>query len=226
MMIAETDAEAHADDDDVVVIEHGNDPASGATAIPPKRGSVAGTPGSYTLNRGHGGQIIPCSIVKMTPMTITFDASVAASVGDWVVARFEHLGRFEGPILRISKRAVSMRIVATQQERDKIAAKLAWIEDRSRAERRRFERFVPYEPHSVLSLSTGDTLPCTLIDYSIGGAAVFADVTPAQGTALKIAQVVAQVVRHFDGGFAVSFAAVQDSRSVAALLSANPSHTA
>ena len=83
-----------------------------------------------------------------------------------------------------------MRIVATQQERDRVAAKVAWFEDNSRAERRRFERFVPIEPHSSLSLSSGETLPCTVIDYSIGGAAVFAEVTPAKGTALKIAKVV------------------------------------
>lgn len=223
-MIAETNEESGAPlDDDLVVVEHS---AGAQTAEPAQatkvRRSIAGTPGSFTLGPRQflNARVLPCSIVRMSPQAITFEASITAAVGDWVIARFEHLGRFEGPILQVAKRTVSMRIVATQQDREKVAAKLAWFEDGSRAERRRFERFVPDEPHSMLSLATGQTLPCTVVDYSISGAAVLADVAPAKGTALKIAKVVGEVVRHFDGGFAVNFRTVQDPGSIESLLCA------
>jgi hypothetical protein len=220
-MIAEANDEGRAPlDDDVVVVEH-TDAAGPAAGEPAKsRRNVAGTPGRFTLGARQflNSRILPCSIVKISPQAITFDATVTAKVGDWVIARFEHLGQFEGPILQIAKRTVSMRIVATQQEREKVAAKLAWFEDGNRAERRKYERFVPEMPHSFVALANGETLPCTVVDYSVGGAAVLADVAPAKGTALRIAKVVGEVVRHFNGGFAVNFPTVQDPASIEALL--------
>ena len=199
-------------DGDVVAVER--------TDVPRK---VVGMPGCFVINRicdsDGKPQLFQCSIAKFSPTAITLDASVRATVGDWMIASFEHLGKFEGPILQVTKRTVAMRIVATKDERDRVAAKVAWIADNSKAERRRFERFVPDEPHSTLSLSSGEKLPCTVIDYSISGAAVFAEVTPAEGTALKIAKLFGSVVRHFNGGFAVNFAKVQpDPKLVETLL--------
>ncbi len=199
-------------DGDVVAVER--------TDVPRK---VVGMPGCFVVNRicdsDGKPRLFQCSIAKFLPAAITVDASVNAAVGDWMVASFEHLGKFEGPILQVAKNTVAMRIVATQQKRDRVAAKLTWIADNSKAERRRFERFVPDEPHSTLSLSSGEKLPCTVIDYSISGAAVFAEVTPAAGTALKIAKLFGSVVRHFNGGFAVNFAKVQpDPKLVETLL--------
>jgi hypothetical protein len=194
-------------DGDVVAVERSDVPRN-----------VVGMPGCFVTNRicDKDGQprLFQCSIVKISPTAITVNASVNAAVGDWMVANFEHLGKFEGPILQVAKNTVAMRIVATQQERDRVAAKLTWIADKSRAERRRFERFVPNEPHTTLSLSSGETLPCMVIDYSVSGAAVFADVTPAGGTALKIAKLFGLVVRHFNGGFAVNFAKIQPDRKL------------
>jgi hypothetical protein len=209
-MTAELEAQAPLDD--LVVVER--------TAVPR---SVVGTAGCFTISRCRDSKgklvIFSCTVVKMSAMAAAFSTSAKVEVGDWVVASFEHLGEFEGPILQVTKRQVLMRIVATQQDRDKVAAKLAWIEDKDHAERRRFERFVPDEPQSTVSLSSGETLPCTVIDYSITGVAVFADLTPAEGTALKIAKLLGRVVRRFSGGFAVNFITVQpDPQSVASQL--------
>lgn len=219
-MTGETNDGSRKPLDDLVVVEHTETAVAAQAPQPTTRRNIGGTPGNFTLGPQHflNSRVFPCSIVKMSPQAITFEAAVIAKVGDWVIARFDHLGRFEGPILQITKRTVSMRIVATQQDRERVAAKLAWFEDGSRSERRRFERFVPDLPHSTLSLASGETLPCTVVDYSAGGAAVLADVAPAKGTALKIAQVVGEVVRHFDGGFAVHFSTVQDPRAVESLL--------
>jgi hypothetical protein len=63
-----------------------------------------------------------------------------------------------------------------------------------------------------------ETLPCTIIDYSIGGAAVFAAVMPAAGTALKIAKLFGSLVHHFNGGFAAYFVKVQEDAKLAGTL--------
>jgi hypothetical protein len=204
--------------DDIIAIDSGD--AQAVPAVPQRK--LVGMAGWYRLSPhadfSKGVKVFPCTIVKVSEMAVAFTGSIAGSVGEWAEVCFRHLGRFEGPILQVAKNSLVMRIVATQQERASLAAKLAWFADGNRVERRRFERFVPDVQHSVLSLSNGETMPCQLINYSAGGAAVYADVTPTTGTALKIAHVGAEVVRDFNGGFAVNFMTVQDQQAIETLL--------
>ena len=204
--------------DDIVAFDSSD---AGAESPPPRRTPV-GMTGWYRLSPhadlSAGVKVFPCNLVKISEMAVVFTGSFAGSVGEWAEVCFRHVGRFEGPILQVSKNNVVMRIVATQQERASLAAKLAWFADANRVERRRFERFIPDVQYSTLVRSNGNMVPCKLIDYSCAGAAVYADVTPTKGTTLTLACVGAEVVRDFSGGFAVSFVNVQDQRSVETLL--------
>lgn len=213
--------------DDIIAIDASIVDARSMSSAP--RRTLVGMTGWYRLSPhadfSKGVKVFPCSIIKISEMAVSFTGSISGaipgSVGEWAEVCFRQLGRFEGPILQIAKNNLVMRIVATQQERASLAAKLAWFGDNKRIERRRFERFVPDIQHSVLSLSNGETMPCKLINYSVGGAAVYADVTPNTGTTLKIAHLGAEVVRDFTGGFAVNFTTVQDQQSVETLLATN-----
>ena len=69
-------------------------------------------------------------------------------------------------------------------------------------------------------------MPCEVIDYSLGGVAVYADFSPAIGADVKIGKVLGRVVRQFGGGFAVSFLSPQDPRSVEASILQPVSSTA
>ena len=51
----------------------------------------------------------------------------------------------------------------------------------------------------------GSRLGCFVIDMSVTGAAVSADVQPAIGSPLAIGRSVGRVIRHFREGFAVKF---------------------
>jgi PilZ domain len=179
-----------------------------------KHRSVVGMSGRYmlgTVGNAHGkSREFPCRIVRMSAQAMTLSGPVTGSKGDWVSAHFERLGRFEGPVLKTLHRSLVMKIVATNEDRLKFADKIAWITDNQKRDARRFERLVPAYPFSTLSLPGGQALPCFVIDYSMGGAAITADETPAIGTVLKIGRVEGRVLRHFRGGFAVVFPVLQD----------------
>ena len=77
---------------------------------------------------------------------------------------------------------------------------------------------VPAQPESTLRMPGDVVMPCEIIDYSLSGAALYADVQPAIGSVVKVGTVLGHVVRHFGGGFAVNFVAVQDVRTVEAAI--------
>jgi len=188
---------------DLVVVE---------TPQPPPR-VLEGMQGVYTLDgwRDANGNSreFACEILKISPHQIKLLVPVTGTVGMHVTVQFEHLGKFEGPIIQVQTRALVMKIVGTHDERVKVASKLAWITDSDKAEGRRFPRIVPVHPETVLVIPGGSVLPCDVIDYSCSGVAVYADAIPAIGSVVKIGTVLSRVVRHFSGGFAVAFLAVQ-----------------
>jgi hypothetical protein len=182
--------------------------------------ALVGMRGHYKLKdwRDADGNIreFACEILKISPHMIKFSAPVAGAVGDWVVVRFKHLGTFEGPIVQILPRVLVMKIFGTNEDRAKVANKLAWITDAEKPEARRSPRLVPANPDSTMSVPGHPVLPCHLIDYSASGVALYADVNPAMGAVVKIGALLGRVVRHFPGGFAVSFLTLQDPQSVEA----------
>lgn len=197
--------------DDFIIVERRDAPRS-----------VIGMAGHYCLNgwRESDGSFrkFPCQIRNMQPKVLTITAPVGGSVGEWVVASFDQLGTFEGPILQVLNRAFAMRIVATNEDRAKVAEKIAWLTDAARPEVRRFPRLTPADPHSAVALSARQITPCLIIDYSVGGAAVSSEVTPEMGAVVKIGRVLGRVVRHFVGGFAVAFLNLQQPDQIEKLI--------
>lgn len=189
---------------------------------------LVGLPGHYKLQGWKDSQgksrRFPCKILKVSPHVIKFSASVSGSVGHWVEVSFEHLGKFQGPIIQASHQALTMKIVGTQEDQLKIANKLAWITDSKKAEGRRYPRVVPSTPDSTVSLPGGLVVPCEVIDYSIGGAAVYAEVNADLNALVKIGHVPGRVVRKFIGGLAVAFLTLQDPQALeASILKPPPS---
>jgi hypothetical protein len=228
-MADQTNAKAGDNIGDVVVVERSapqpdvgrNDPQPGAEQHDAQR-RVVGMRGHYRLagwrdSEGHEREF-PCEILKMSPHVLKFSAPVVGTIGNWVVARFEHLGKIEGPIVQTAQRALVMKIFGTNEDRAKVADRLAWITDAEKPEGRRYPRIVPVHPDSTVVTSAGLAVPCEVIDYSMGGAAVYADAVPAIGAAVKLGSVSGHVVRHFGGGFAISFAALQDMQTLEAAI--------
>lgn len=83
-------------------------------------------------------------------------------------------------------------------------------------DRRNHKRIVSKNPRSRPIFDDGRMRNCTILDVSISGVAVAADIKPEIGTPLAVGKFVGRVVRHLNGGFAVEFLALQDFESLEA----------
>ena len=166
---------------------------------------LVGEHGHYSLRNWHDARgkprLFACTVVKVSSELIELAGPITGTVGEWVSAFFEHLGTFEGPITHTSKGQFTMWIVATIDSRQKIASKIAWASDTNRANNRRHERFVPRHPHSVLHFAEHRTIPCEIIDYSLSGVAVCAEIRPKPGSIIKVGEIVTRVLRPTAEGF-------------------------
>ena len=186
---------------------------------------VVSLPGRYALAnrrnaRGERRQFA-CRAINISPSGVALAVPVLGQLGERVLADIEHFGKLEGTIERLlGDRGFVVRMAASEQEREKLADRIHWLEKHKNLEvpdQRAQARFVPNDPYSTLLLADGTVVTCFIIDLSITGAAVSADFVPAVGTVLAVGKVIGRVARHLDGGFAVQFVQVQDRENVEAL---------
>ena len=182
---------------------------------------IASLPGRYWLaDRSDAcseARQLACRAVSISPRSMALVAPVKGRVGAWVIAEIDRLGQLKGAVARLLDRGFLMSIVASDDQRNRIASRIAWIEKHKNFEardQRVGDRFVPKEPCSTLIFADGTQLRCFVFDVSISGAAVSAGIPPVMGMVLAVGSVIGRVVRHFPGGFAVQFVAVQERDNV------------
>lgn len=154
-----------------------------------------------------------CRIVDISPSAMTLLVPVNGTVGERVIVHCDEFGKLEGTILRTLDRGFVVKMVATNEERNKFATKIDWYEKNKNHElpdSREHKRILPKDPRSVLVLADGTQLECFVIDMSISGVAVSADIKPAIGMPLAVGKVVGRVIRHLPEGFAVQFVQLQE----------------
>jgi len=159
----------------------------------------------------------PCQVINMSPGGLALLAQGIGGVGERVVAYLDHIGRVEGKITRIIDNGFAMTVSATPRKRDKLAAQLTWLANRkilNLPEDRRHDRIVPRNPIARLTLADGRIMNCRIIDLSLSGVAVSAELKPEVGAQLMVGTVHGHVVRHLEEGFAIEFAHPQSAETV------------
>jgi hypothetical protein len=159
----------------------------------------------------------PCQTLDMSPGGLALIAPVPAQPGERVVAYLDHVGRVEGVMVRSIANGFAMTVTATIRKRDKLAAQLTWLANRSvlgLPEDRRHERVVPRNPRSVLVMENGEEHECRVLDVSLSGAALSIGLQPPIGTPVTLGRTAARVVRHFEKGFAVEFNRTQNMETL------------
>ncbi|HVI28203.1 PilZ domain-containing protein [Hansschlegelia sp.] len=155
----------------------------------------------------------PCQTLDMSPGGLALIAPVPAQPGERVVAYLDHIGRIEGVMVRPIANGFAMTVTATIRKRDKLAAQLTWLANRSilgLPEDRRHERLVPRNARSVLITEDGAEHECRVIDVSLSGAAININLDLPIGTPVTLGRTAARVVRHFERGLAVEFTRTQN----------------
>lgn len=154
----------------------------------------------------------PCQVLDMSPGNVALRADRIGQPGEKVIAYIDHIGRVEGVVTRTLEDGFAMTVIASDRKKDKLAAQLTWLANKHELdlpEDRRHERVAPRNPMSVLVLTDGRQYQCRIMDLSLSGAAIEIDVRPAIGVQVTLGTMRGQVVRHFDEGVAIEFAAIQ-----------------
>jgi hypothetical protein len=156
----------------------------------------------------------PCQVTNMSPGGMAVIAPISGNPGERVIAYVDHLGRLEGKIARHFQNGFAMTIAATSRKRDKLAAQLTWLANRSilnLPEDRRHGRYTPSKSLARLILPNGNNVACRIIDLSQSGTAISIapDLVPDVGSMITIGKTQGRVVRHIEGGFAVEFTRLQ-----------------
>jgi len=118
--------------------------------------------GRYALSdrRNSNGErrVFACRAVNASPRSIAIACPVYGKVGDRVMAQIDHLGKLEGIITRVLAQGFVMAIAASEQDRERLAAKIKWLEsykNHDTHDRRGDERIAPANPMSKLILADG-----------------------------------------------------------------------
>lgn len=169
--------------------------------------------GHYVLPRWLDPQGRPrtfaCRTSRVSPFRMMVDAPVTGRIGDRLTPYFGDFGHLEGEISDIQGGEFLLELSMTGIMRRKMADKLAWLEQMQKDIRvqdvRKQARIIPANPHALLTLADGSRKECFVIDVSVSGAAVSAELQPDVGTPLAVGACVGRVVRHLPNGFAVQF---------------------
>ena len=155
-----------------------------------------------------------CRTSRVSPFRMIVAAPVVGRVGDRISSYFGDFGNLEGRISDTTAGEFLLELAMSGSMRQKMADKLSWLEKRQKdinvQDARRQVRIIPAVPHSALTFADGSICSCFIIDVSVSGAAVSADVQPPVGTPLAVGACVGRVVRHLPDGFAVQFVEPQN----------------
>jgi hypothetical protein len=159
----------------------------------------------------------PCQVINMSPGGMALIAPVSGNVGERVIAYVDHLGRLEGTIARTFNNGFAMTVAATARKRDKLAAQLTWLANRSilnLPEDRRHGRIVPHNPAARVTLVSGAVVNVRIIDISLSGAGIATPQRPEVGSQITLGKIPGRVVRHLEEGFAMEFTRLQHPDSL------------
>lgn len=140
-------------------------------------------------------------------------APVEVEMGERIVSYFDQLGGLEGRVTRIFDGGFAVKFAATQHKREKLAALLTWIINRSELtpeDQRQHERIVPANVKSMLKLDEGIVIPCRVLDVSISGASIGTEARPQIGNEVMLGKLRGVVVRHHRDGIGIRFMDIQN----------------
>jgi hypothetical protein len=161
----------------------------------------------------------PCKLIDISAggAALRPMSSTTVAIGERVVAFFDHVGGIEGTVVRDFDGGFAMKLAATQHKREKLAATLTWLANRSEldgADERRHERIVPKSGRQQLQLAEGIMLECQVLDISVSGASIGTPARPVIGTEVMLGKLRARVVRHHTQGFGVQFIDTQNQATL------------
>jgi hypothetical protein len=178
-----------------------------------QRAVIVTVGGNYTLPNWYDSQgkarTFACRTTRVSPFRMIVEVPVVGKIGDRVSSYFSDFGKLEGHITDTVSGGFLCELAMDKPMREKLANQLSWLEKKQKnpsiRDARKQARIIPVNPHSSLTFADGSIRSCFVIDMSVSGAAVSADVQPEIGTPLAVGACIGRVVRLLPDGFAVKF---------------------
>jgi len=182
--------------------------------------------GNYVLPNWYDSQgklrTFACRTSRVSPFRMVVDVPVVGKIGDRLTSFFPDFGKFDGLISDTKAGSFLLELEMTRSIRENFANKLTWLDKKlkepSIPDLRKDARIIPASPHSSLTLGDGTVHECFVINMSISGAAVSAQVQPQIGMPLAVGACIGRVVRLLPDGFAVKFVEQQNPNDLGRLI--------
>ena len=155
-----------------------------------------------------------------------FSSPVAVQDGERIIAYLDQIGGIEGTVVRVTDGGFALHISASQHKREKLAAQITWLINRSELEgiearRPGHERIVSGEKATVLRTADNREIEVRLQDISISGASLITSSRPPIGSEVGLGKLRALVVRHHSEGVGVQFLDIQNPDALRPVLRMN-----
>ncbi|MEO0696607.1 MAG: PilZ domain-containing protein [Pseudomonadota bacterium] len=152
------------------------------------------------------GEEAPAILVNISAGGALLKAKVPPAKDERVVLYIDNIGRFEGKVIRSGQHlfAVDYRGRKAKTKRTADALTIALNQAPKGADRRHAPR-IRQDKATIVTLESGETQPCSIIDISLTGASIEIDPKPELGTPLTVGKMKAKVVRRHDKGVGVVF---------------------
>jgi PilZ domain len=164
-----------------------------------------------------------CRIVDLSPGGARVACEFAVRAGTSVVLYAGGFGRFEGTVARPADGAKQLdtnfgvKFHCSALKRERIAEQLIVFMNKGvidEAAMRRHER-APTQGLARFTRANGDLVGCEVLDLSLSGVSLKADVKPPLGEVVLIGQMAGRVVRHHESGVAIEFVGHPADRNAA-----------
>lgn len=150
----------------------------------------------------------PCCSIDISPGAATIASDKKPQRGQRLILYLDRLGRLEGEVQRVFETGFALLFAASDAKKRRLAEDLTWLANRDLvdfANLRTHARATVAGSSAKMRLEDGTSQDVTLIDVSLSGLGVRSDLLPPIGSVIQIGANRGRVVRHFEGGFGLSF---------------------
>lgn len=149
-----------------------------------------------------------CCSIDVSPGSASISAGYLPPRGSRIILYLDRLGRLEGEIQRVFEDGFALAFSASEAKKRRLAEDLTWLANRDLADfinKRVHVRASAASTAATMVLEDGTLQGVTLVDVSLSGLGVRSDLLPPIGAVIRIGANRGRVVRHFEGGFGLSF---------------------
>lgn len=149
----------------------------------------------------------PCRIVDMSPSGARIASDFVPRNGSHVILYVDEFGRFECDVVRSEWGHFGVLFRCSSLKQARLAEQLDIIAKQGMAQSTRIRRHGRRTAGelSQFTRSTGETVPCEVLDLSLSGLSLKTAVKPLIGEVVTIGHVSGRVVRHHETGVALEF---------------------